>query len=150
MDPIYDKSSEIEHLGSLLPDEEKAVFVNRANLQTSREDRNVAGQEIERNLQRIIRELRDVLPDYETLTVDDFAGPEPIDAVTIGRTVVNLERDQGISIPSGTRITKEPGFGTLIKMHIGEGILLLLRRGNFPETGIRIQPRSQVESEGED
>lgn len=139
---------EILRLSSLLPEEEAKEFADRAHEQSLREDAHEAEQEIARNLNVILRELRNVLPNYETLTIEDFDSDEPIDAVTIGRTVFHLEQDQIVSIPTGTRIVKEQGGGgCLLRIEIGSGIMFYVRASNFPKFGIRVQPRSQSEGE---
>lgn len=143
MDHISQKFGEILNLSSLLGKKEAEEFTCRAQKETLRVDRRTASAEILRNLNSIITDLRNVLPNYEVLTADAFRSREGIDVLTLGHNVISFDEYQALGIPHGTRIVKEEGHtcGNWLTITLGDGMTLRLKKSNFPEYGIRIQPR---------
>lgn len=139
---ISDKDKEISQLASLLPSEQNDEFTRQASVQVSRD---APKEEILRNLNQILREIRNLIPDYETLDAGDFASENEIDVVTVGETQILFDAEQGINIPSGTRIRKSKGSQQFryISIKMDNGVFVQFSVKNYPKTGIRIQPRKQ-------
>ena len=144
----HEQFNEIMHLSSLLPGEVGEAFTFRAALELRK-----GGDDVQMNLQRIKTELRNLVPDYEVMTFENFASPEEVDAETIGNTTIHFGDNQLLAIPEGTRIQKKEGMRCmdLVDINFGNGFHASFNAANFPKNGIRIKPMSsEAETEEED
>lgn len=147
--PIDEQYNEIVDLASLLPNkEEENAIIASAIKQLRRSDG--ASAEIVRKLQHIKTALRNILPTYETVTIDDFSSWPAIDAITMGLNVIHVGEGQSISLPPGTHIKKHANRAAMAfcEIELGHGMIISIRQENFPKNGIRIEPRTQQSNEG--
>ncbi len=137
--------SQIVHivdLASLLPSEQADAFFQRLQEQTIRKDKEIAAEEIRTNLNKIIVDLRNLLPNYKTLEADDFCSSDEINVVTTGVNVIDFGEGRKVVIPPGKRIIKREGIYNIheISLEFDDGFSINMRRSDFPTYGIRIKP----------
>lgn len=137
--------TEIINLASLLPAENESDISQRIyEIAGSGSDEGTIGR-----MRQVLKEVRNQIPNYETLTLDDFGDSAEIDAVTIGRNAIDFGQQETlyrtIILPPGTIIKKDQNrqFGAQIVIQVTGGVLIYLTQNDFPKTGIRIQPRKK-------
>ena len=137
--------TEIIDLASLLPTEAERDISQR--IYEIAGDKNDEG--IMKRMRQILTEVRNQIPSYETLTLDDFRDSAKIDAVTIGRNTINFGSQETlyrtVILPPGTTIKKAENrqFGVQIIIEVTGGIHIYLTQNDFPKEGIRIQSRKK-------
>lgn len=141
MSEAADMFVEIQDLARMLPRGESDSYFYRA-AEVYDQFGQISDVEVITNLRAIRAELRNFLPNYEVLTVDDFNDQE-INAVTIGVNNIPLGDGWSSTIPPGTRIIRTKSHGEIMEIQIEDGRFMWVRKENFPVYGIRIQPREK-------
>lgn len=140
---MHDVSDHIHNLTSMLPETEREEWLRKMS-EVRRSD--LRGEKLNDALEKIKMKLHEVLPAYEILRWDDLEEPVDVDVVTIGRNVIHFDerRFQAVSLPTGTRIRKPSGIGSICTLEIGDDMYVSLRQEDFPKEGIHIQPRKKA------